>query len=90
MNFEKSIRVVNAKHFRWVEGMLAHIPDNGSWHTIRLTPPVAENWNSKQNKDCLPDIEDPATIGCMLELVGEQFDVDTLIDALGAPSSDVA
>lgn len=90
MNFEKCIRIVNAKHFRWVEGMLAHIPDNGSWHTIRLTPPVAENWNSKQNKDCLPDIEDPATIGCMLELVGEQFDVDTLIDALGAPSSDVA
>ena len=90
MRFEEGIRVVSAKEFRWVEGMLAHIPDSGSWHTIRLTPPVAENWNSKQNKDCLPDIEDPATIGCMLELVGEQFDVDTLIDALGAPSSDVA
>lgn len=90
MDFEKSIRAVNAKHFRWVEGMLAHIPDNGNWHTIRVTPPVAENWNSKQIKDCLPDTEDPATIGCMLDLAGEQFDVDTLIDVLEVSATDVA
>lgn len=79
MDFEKSLRIVNSPSFRWVEGMLAHIPDNGSLHTIRLTPPVADNWNKLEIRDCLPDPEDPATIGCLLNLIGEQYDLDAIV-----------
>ena len=85
MDYEKSLRAVNSASFHWVEGMLAHIPDNGNWHTIRVTPPVAETWNRDGVKDCLPDTDDPATIGCMLSLLGEQFDIDTIIDVMEAP-----
>lgn len=79
MDIEKSIRVVNSESFHWMEGMLAHIPDNGNWHTIRLTPPVADTWNKLSIKDCLPDIQDPATVGCLLNLMGEQFDTDAIV-----------
>lgn len=89
-NFDKSIRVVNSPSFKWMEGMLAHIPDNGNWHTIRVTTPVAETWNRNNVKDCLPDTEDPATIGCMLSLLGEQFDVDMIINVMENPAEFVA
>ena len=79
MDFEKSLRIVNSPSFRWVEGMLAHIPDNGSFHTIRITPPVADNWNKLEIRDCLPDTEDSATIGCLLNLVGAKFDLDAIV-----------
>lgn len=79
MDYERSLRAVNSASFRWIEGMLAHIPDNGSWHTIRITPPVADNWNSLGIKDCLPDTDDPATIGCMLNMIGEQFDFEAIV-----------
>lgn len=89
MDYERSLRAVNSTSFRWVQGMLAHIPDNGNWHTIRITPPVADTWNSMGIRDCLPDTDDPATIGCMLSLVGEQFDVDTIIDVMEASSPEM-
>ncbi len=79
MDIEKSIRVVNSPSFKWMEGMLAHIPDNGNWHTIRLNPPVADTWNKNNVMDCLPDIEDPATVGCLLNLMGEHFDTDAIV-----------
>ena len=90
MDYERSLRVVNSASFHWVEGMLAHIPDNGNWHTIRLTPPVADTWNRNGIKDCLPDTDDPATIGCMLSLVGEQFDIDTIIDVMETPPEELS
>ena len=85
MDFEKSLCIVNSPSFRWIEGMLAHIPDNGNLHTIRLTPPVADNWNKLEIKDCLPDTEDSATIGCLLNLVGAKFDLDAIVLGMEYP-----
>ena len=90
MNNDKSERIVNSKVFRWMEGMLALIPgDEGEWFPIRLTAPVAEGWNKKQIKNCLPDIEDPATIGCLLHLLGEQVDIDMIIEVMDNPPGDL-
>jgi hypothetical protein len=89
MDFEKSLRIVNSPSFRWIEGMLAHIPDNGNFHTIRITPPVADNWNNLDIRDCLPDTEDSATIGCLLNLVGAKFDLDAIVLGMEHCQTDV-
>jgi hypothetical protein len=88
MNQRKAIRIVNSKNFIWMEGMLAYIPVEDEWHPIRLTPPLVDNWNSKQIKNCLPDIDDPATIGCLLVLAGEEIDLDKIEEML-EPESDM-
>ena len=85
MNVEQSKRLVNAENFKWVEGMLAYIPVDDEWIPVRLTPPIVETWNRNNVKDCLPSIDDPATIGCMLHLAEEQIDIESLIDYLEGP-----
>jgi len=82
MNLKVSERIVNAKNFRWMEGMLAYIPVEQEFHPIRLTPPLADNWNDKEIKTCLPDPDDPATMGCLMYLSGDVFDTVNIIKQL--------
>ena len=89
MNFNQSKRIVNAVNFKWMEGMLAYIPADAEWEVIRLTPPIVERWNRNNVKDCLPATNDPATMGCVIALISDQFEieeyVDMLIEALEKP-----
>lgn len=91
-NFDKAKRLLETPSFRWMEGMLAQIPDydgEGEWLSVRVNPAIAENWNKRNIGDALPDITDPATIGCLLFLLGEQFDIDTIIEVMGNPPGDL-
>jgi hypothetical protein len=74
---------VNAENFKWVEGMLAFIPlENDEWVPVRLTPPMVDTWNRNNVKDCLPAIDDPATMGCVISLISYQFEIKEYIDML--------
>lgn len=64
MNNNLINEIVNHPNFIWMEGMLAYVPESEEY--IRLTEPVVERWNKNNNKSCLPVIEDPATIGCVV------------------------
>jgi len=70
-SLELAYRAVECKHWRWMPGMLTttrmrviRVDDDGN----------ADGFHDQACylwviKDALPDLEDPATLGCLLELV---------------------
>ena len=69
-------RAVACKHWRWMPGMryrvgsvLGRLTDNQCKGKLPLVP------------DALPDLSDPATVGCLLALVREAHDNRELVTA---------
>lgn len=78
-------RAVESEHFRWMAGML--IMDNGAgvrfcWEDNDYLHGCAEEGKSwmrlSKKKERLPDVRDPATMGCLLALAREAWKTPVL------------
>jgi hypothetical protein len=63
-------RAVACKGWKWMEGMLTS-------HSARLFDTVSNLGDGWLNTDELPDLSDPATMGCLLALVREAWGSET-------------
>jgi hypothetical protein len=79
-NFDLSWRLKDCKHWRWMPGMLAWYEDDTITHRVTrvsrsgypfgcLPDEGVRVW--ELSADSLPDLNDPATLGCLLALVRE-------------------
>ena len=69
-------RAVACKHWRWMDGMLIQ-PLNSRTAVIEEEYIHDRGWSAKRRKwdDLHPDLSDPATLGCLLALVREAWEV---------------
>lgn len=66
MNEELAKRAVACKHWRWLAGMAYTCRG----YTYRVDPEIL-NAGGKYGDACMPDLTDPATLGCLLALYEE-------------------
>ena len=60
-------RAVATKHWRWLPGMLVH----STWYSesFRLDCDIADHEaEGRLTNEAIPDLTDPATLGCLLHL----------------------
>lgn len=79
--FELGQRAVKAKWFKWMPGMLTLVREGNTWiRGARLT----EDSKGKivPPTGAIPDVEDPATRGCVRYAAGLSGDVEILAMAL--------
>jgi hypothetical protein len=65
MSNELSKRAVACKHWRWMKGM-AYWRQGNRYRT-------EDDTRVTYDETCLPDLTDPATLGCLLHLVREAW-----------------
>jgi hypothetical protein len=65
-NMELGLRAIGCEGWKWMSGMNAVIPphDDVCGYSYRLTETSRVNFGK-----AYPDLEDPATLGCLLSLV---------------------
>ena len=85
MSEELSQRAIACEGWRWLPGMRATIPDAPGNARIVSIDEVAikggfsdarwdhDSWTYGHPRPCLPDLSDPATLGCLLALVRSAY-----------------
>ena len=74
-------RAVACRHWHWLPGMLVDgIRIDGTCH---LVGGLGKPWRQEDFREvicdkCVPDLSDPATLGCLLALVREAWANDTM------------
>jgi len=77
-------RAVACRAWRWMPGMLARYSGD-AWYRVREVDTVALRRILPPNpRSAWPDFRDPATLGCLLALVGEATEAAALVAALEA------
>ena len=68
-------RAVASPHWRWMPGMLARY-ENGGWYRVTEADGVGMpvSYRPQDPRYAFPDLDDPATLGCLLQLVREAHD----------------
>ena len=69
-------RVIKCKHWRWMPGMLVRYSDGKSWYRLTEIDSYGirpTNYKPPNPRDAWPDLNDPATIGCLLALVRDSW-----------------
>ena len=83
-------RAVACPRWRWMPGTLARgvMPPTLSWERLTAAERIGET-RVPVLRDALPDLADPATIGCLLALVREAWaagpDIESYVTRAGAP-----
>ena len=67
-------RAVACKHWRWLPGMLLVTKSDNTFRLVELDFDANGRWEWKgQYSTPVPDLRDPATLGCLLALVREAW-----------------
>jgi hypothetical protein len=68
-------RAMACKHWRWLPGMLAHQPGlSWQWRCYSVAKwSDAIGMHNDIPMDAVPDLRDPATVGCLLALVRQAY-----------------
>ena len=80
---EQAQRLVKAKGFAWVQGMLYGVTYDGPGYdpnAISLTARFTKDPYTHPDKPHLPDLSDPATVGCLLWLYDQTRTMLTVPD----------
>lgn len=76
---ELSRRLIASKHWRWMPGMATYTPQSYTAPIYGRIIYDENDINHLWRSETIPNLKDPATLGCLLALVREAWGEDTWV-----------